>query len=80
MMLPLYKINFVSQLFILVHADVYPSNLHYRVKECINTLVQILLKRFFNLYEGKKLQKREFLLMEMLRVVDQAAWIETACH
>jgi hypothetical protein len=39
-----------------------------------------LLKRFFSLFEGKKVVKREFLLMEMLGVADKAAWIAAACH
>jgi hypothetical protein len=54
--------------------------LYYRVKERINTLVSKFLKRFFSLFEGKKLENREFLLMEMLGVVDKAAWIAAACH
>jgi hypothetical protein len=39
-----------------------------------------LLKRFSSLFEGKKLEKREFLLMEMLGIVDKAACIAAGCH
>jgi hypothetical protein len=38
------------------------------------------LKPFFSLFEGKKLETGEFLLMEMLGVVDKAARVVTACH
>jgi hypothetical protein len=36
--------------------------------------------RFFSLFEGKKVETGEFLLKEMLGVVDKAAWAVTACH